>query len=85
MEDIPCCICNDGDYDDNNLIVFCDGCNLPVHQVKLHVLLQLTVFRLVTEFPRFLRTIGFVEGVSPLGRATKQRYSKVFVHCLRLR
>jgi hypothetical protein len=32
-EDVPCCICNDGDYEENNQIVFCDGCDIAVHQV----------------------------------------------------
>jgi hypothetical protein len=31
-DDVPCCICNDGDCDKNNMIVFCDGCNIAVHQ-----------------------------------------------------
>eukprot|EP01099_Mayorella_cantabrigiensis_P004345 TRINITY_DN3260_c0_g1_i1.p1 TRINITY_DN3260_c0_g1~~TRINITY_DN3260_c0_g1_i1.p1 ORF type:complete len:145 (+),score=16.79 TRINITY_DN3260_c0_g1_i1:643-1077(+) len=26
------CICSDPDYEEDNLIVFCDGCNIPVHQ-----------------------------------------------------
>ncbi|KAL6055014.1 Protein Jade-1 [Balamuthia mandrillaris] len=31
-DDIPCCICNDGDHSEKNLIVFCDGCDMAVHQ-----------------------------------------------------
>jgi hypothetical protein len=31
-DDVPCCVCNERDYDENNLIVFCDGCNIAVHQ-----------------------------------------------------
>lgn len=30
--DVPCRICNDGSSDSNDLIVFCDGCNVSVHQ-----------------------------------------------------
>lgn len=31
-DDVPCCVCGERDYSDNNLIVFCDGCNLAIHQ-----------------------------------------------------
>jgi len=31
-DDIPCCVCNEGDSDTSNLIVFCDGCDIAVHQ-----------------------------------------------------
>lgn len=32
VEDFVCQICNDGDYTDDDLIVFCAGCNVSVHQ-----------------------------------------------------
>ena len=33
-EDIACCeICGEGDWDDDNNIIFCDSCDLAVHQV----------------------------------------------------
>ncbi|EAS02021.2 PHD zinc finger protein (macronuclear) [Tetrahymena thermophila SB210] len=32
MEDMACQICNDGDYTDDDLIVFCSKCNISVHQ-----------------------------------------------------
>jgi len=32
QEDILCLICNDGDYQENNLIVICSKCNISVHQ-----------------------------------------------------
>lgn len=32
QEDAQCAICNNGDYEDEDLIVFCGNCNIPVHQ-----------------------------------------------------
>ncbi len=31
QEDAQCSICNNGDYEDEDLIVFCGNCNIPVH------------------------------------------------------
>ena len=32
QEDALCVICNNGDYEDEDMIVFCGNCNVPVHQ-----------------------------------------------------
>ena len=32
-DDIVCLICNDGDYEDNDLIVYCSKCQMTVHQL----------------------------------------------------
>lgn len=32
QDDIVCVICNDGDYEENDLIVYCSSCQLTVHQ-----------------------------------------------------
>lgn len=31
-DDIVCLVCNDGDYEDNDLIVYCSKCQMTVHQ-----------------------------------------------------
>ena len=32
--DVACCVCNDDDTSDANLIIFCDMCNIAVHQAS---------------------------------------------------
>jgi hypothetical protein len=37
-DDIVCLVCNDGDYEDNNLIVYCSSCQMTVHQLCYGIL-----------------------------------------------
>ncbi len=37
-DDIVCLVCNDGDYEDNNLIVYCSKCQMTVHQLCYGIL-----------------------------------------------
>lgn len=36
-EDVVCDVCQSPDGEDNNEMVFCDKCNICVHQVRAHL------------------------------------------------
>jgi hypothetical protein len=35
-EKIPCVICDESDVENSNVMVFCDGCNIAVHEGTKH-------------------------------------------------
>ena len=38
-DDVVCCVCGDGEYEDDNLIIYCSKCNMTVHQKCYGVLI----------------------------------------------
>lgn len=43
-EDVVCDVCQSPDGEDGNEMVFCDKCNICVHQVRLHAIMHAVTF-----------------------------------------
>ncbi|CAH7666740.1 hypothetical protein PPACK8108_LOCUS1092 [Phakopsora pachyrhizi] len=97
-EDSQCRICEDGDTENSNAIVFCDGCNLAVHQDcyrvpyipegqwlcrKCTVLPDPPVAISLPIIQRVLKIQAFISNLDPLLLAEEQK-GKVFATDKRL-
>lgn len=62
--DAPCCICNETDDSNVNQIIFCDMCNIPVHQVLFKYNYLYINLRNVMVYLIFQKVNGFVDVVN---------------------
>lgn len=65
-EDAACSICNDTEDSNVNQIIFCDLCNIAVHQVYFFLLsfFIFYFFRSAMAYLTFLKVNGYVDVVS---------------------
>lgn len=58
-QDAECCICNDGEVSNVNQIIFCDMCNIPVHQVCVLMALR-NCFKWANDTENHLFVLGLL-------------------------
>ncbi|CCJ30989.1 unnamed protein product, partial [Pneumocystis jirovecii] len=82
-DDSKCSICDDGECENINAIVFCDGCNLAVHQGMLNCLIKIPyiIYRLLWYSLYSRRTVNCIFCPNTSG-AFKQTSDNRWAHLL---